>query len=99
MALKELPVPPNCQMSERAAEVLRVWINDKNNVDVTLLPAFAQPEAWGLLLVDIARHAARSYEQDGVMPSGKALDLIRAGFDAEWGSPTDMGSTSKLHSQ
>jgi len=86
-------------MSERAAEVLRVWINDKNNMDVTLLPAFEQPEAWGLLLVDIARHAARSFEQKGARSAREALELIRVGFDAEWESPTDLGSTSKLSPQ
>ena len=99
MALKELPVPPTCQMSERAAEVLRVWINDKNNMDVTLLPAFERPEAWGILLVDIARHAARSFAGDGAMPADAAIELIKAGFDAEWDNPTDIGSTTKVRSQ
>jgi hypothetical protein len=97
--LKELPVPLSCQMSERAAEVLRVWINDKNNMDTTLLPAFADPEAWGILLVDIARHAARAYEQEGTTTAPKALERIRAGFDAEWGHPTDLGTTSKMKPQ
>jgi len=86
-------------MSERAAEVLRVWINDKNNMDVTLMPAFAQPEAWGILLVDIARHAARSFEQEGAKSAAEALELIRAGFEAEWDSPTDFGSTTKMNPQ
>jgi hypothetical protein len=97
--LNELPVPPSSQMSEKASEVLRVWINADRNMDVTLRSAFADPAAWGILLVDIARHVSRAYEQDGEHSMESALNRIRDGFDAEWNHATDPGTTDKLHEQ
>ena len=97
--LNELPVPPSSQMSEKASEVLRVWINADRNMDVTLRPAFADPSAWGILLVDIARHVARAYEQDREHSMQAALARIREGLDAEWDHATDLGTTNKLHPQ
>lgn len=99
MQIKELPVPPTSQMSEKAAEVLRVWINADRNMDVSLISAFAEPAAWGILLVDIARHVARAYEGDGVCSQAEALGQIRELFDAEWDRPTDLGRTSELREQ
>src|SRR5262249_24694111 len=96
MALNELPVPPSCQMSERASEVLRVWINQDNNMDVSLWTAFADPAAWGILLVDIARHVGRAYESDGTHSQSEALERVWEGLNAEWGNPTDIGHTSKM---
>jgi hypothetical protein len=46
------------------------------------------PAAWGLVLVDLARHSAQAYEHDG-QKRDEVLARIRAGFDAEWSAPTD----------
>jgi Domain of unknown function (DUF5076) len=93
----ELPVPPSSQSSERALEVMRVWINpDNNNMDVTLRSAFADPASWGILLVDIARHVGRAYEAEGDRTQADATARVRAAFDAEWGNPTDSGRTTKI---
>jgi len=97
--LNELPIPPSSQMSERANEVLRVWINADRNMDVALKSAFADPAAWGVLLVDIARHVSRAYEGDGEFQEAEALERIREGFDAEWDRPSDIGRTSAMREQ
>lgn len=44
--------------------------------------------AWGLLLVDIARHAALAYAKEGG-DSRLILKRIRELFEAEWANPTD----------
>jgi hypothetical protein len=49
---------------------------------------WSDPAAWGLLLVDIARHASLAYEREG-RDRAETLARIREGFDAEWSSPTD----------
>jgi hypothetical protein len=50
---------------------------------------------WGMLLVDIARHAARVYAKEGVMDEAEALARIIRMFTAELTDPTDLGSTSE----
>ncbi len=94
--LNELSIPPSSKMSERASEVLRVWINADKRMDTSLRTSFPDPMLWGMLLVDIARHAARAYAQDGSHAEHEALSRIRTGFDAEWHNPTDLGTTKRL---
>ena len=50
------------------------------------------PAAWGILLVDLARHAASSYEQTSGLDRDAALERIKDGIDAEWNSATDTPS-------
>ena len=54
---------------------------------------------WGLLLVDIARHAARAYSREAVMSEEEALARILDMFEAEIARPTDMGSTTPRSQQ
>ena len=53
---------------------------------------------WGLLLVDIARHAARAYARESDYTEEEALTRIVDMFEAEIAKPTDVGSTT-LRSQ
>jgi hypothetical protein len=53
---------------------------------------------WGLLLVDIARHAARAYARESDYTEDEALTRIIEMFEAEIARPTDMGNTT-LRSQ
>lgn len=90
---RELPLPPEALVDPDAAEIFRAWVI-RGGLQVSLQRAFEGPEVWGLLLVDIARHAARVYEREGVCSEAEAMRRIRSLFDAEWGSPTDLGTTS-----
>ncbi len=76
---KEQPLPPDVIDREDAIEVLR---------------AFEEPDMWGLLLVDIARHAARAYSRESEYTEEEALQRITDMFDAEIDRPTDLGSTT-----
>ena len=58
--------------------------------------AFDEPDAWGILLADVARHVARLYAKEQVMAEEQALARVRLLFDAEMDSPTDPGSTSAI---
>jgi hypothetical protein len=94
--VRELPIPPSSLAGESATEVVRVWINADKRMDTSLRTVFPDPMLWGMLLVDIARHVARAYEQDGAHTQDEVLSRIRTGFDAEWGNPTDLGTTKKV---
>jgi len=91
---RRLDPPPLAEKNLNAIEVLRVWAAPGAPQQVALRPVWKDPAAWGLLLVDIARHASRAYAADG-MDEKQVLARIRAGFDAEWASPTDTPQTIK----
>lgn len=92
--MKELAIPP-AAVANKCRELLRVWAGD-GNVHVALAAeVWEDPGAWGILLVDLARHVANAYEQRGYS-SGAALTKIRQGFDAEWGTPTDEPTGSLM---
>ncbi|MEK7793665.1 MAG: DUF5076 domain-containing protein [Candidatus Hydrogenedentota bacterium] len=83
-----LQPPPIALSNPDAVEVLRVWTAPGIGQQVTLRPSWQDPGAWGLMLVDVARHAAKAYENEGHDPQ-EVLARIRELFDAEWSSPTD----------
>ncbi len=85
----QLPIPDAAANAASAMEVLRVWVADGDQHVSLATGLWDDPAAWGLLLVDLARHVARSYEQGGGPNVDAALSRIREAFDAEWNSPTD----------
>jgi hypothetical protein len=87
-------VPPDAIARDDAVEVLRAFVLD-GGLSISFARAFDDPDMWGMLLVDIARHAARVYEKEGVMSAGDALARIAGMFSAELSAPTDLGSTSE----
>ena len=93
--MDELPVPPGAEGVSDATEILRAFIVE-GGLQVALVPAFDEPEVWGVLLADIARHAVRAYAEDGTMSEQDALGAISRMFEAELDEPTDPGSTSAI---
>jgi hypothetical protein len=89
-----LDPPPIAVSNPDAVEVLRVWAAPGVPQQLTLRPVWKDPAAWGLLMVDVARHVSRAYAVDG-RDEKTVLTRIRAGFDAEWGNPTDVPQTLK----
>ena len=95
---RELHIPPNAPADDDAVEILRAWVAN-GNLEVGLIKGWDQPDPWGILLVDLARHAARAFAQEAVCSEDEALQRIRALFDAEWDRPTDLGRTEKVTKQ
>lgn len=86
----ELSPPPNAKNAS-AVEVLRVWAEPGAAQQLVLKTTWKEPGAWGLLLADVARHAAKAYAAEGV-PEAQALDRILQLFHAEFAAPTDTPS-------
>jgi hypothetical protein len=89
-----LAVPPTA-LEYGGVEVLRAAIVE-GGLHVSLRRAFDDPQAWGMLIADVARHAARIYANESDLTEDKALELIRSMFDAEMDAPTDPGTTSAI---
>ena len=91
-ALKELVIPAAAVTDPRSVELIRVWAaGGKQHVSIATA-LWADPAAWGLALVDLAKHIAIAYAQTTHISEREALTRIRAGFDAEWSDPTDSPS-------
>src|ERR1700745_1023502 len=80
--VRELEVPPIANSNAEALEVLRVRAAPGQPQQVTLRTTWKDSGAWGLLLADIARHAAKAYKNEGQDPA-LVLSRIRQLFDAE----------------
>src|SRR3982751_6930477 len=85
---KALETPPIAESDSNAVEVLRVWAVPGKRQQLTLRTTWKDAGAWGLLLADVARHAANAYGKEGADPN-VVLTRIRELFDAEMSSPTD----------
>lgn len=92
MHARQLPVPSAVDTDERAIELVRVWAaHGKQHVSLAT-GIWDDPAAWGVLLVDLAKHVASAYEQSRGDEFDSALARIREGFDAEWENATDEPS-------
>jgi hypothetical protein len=89
-----LHVPP-AALEQGGVEVLRAVIVD-GGLHISLRRAFEDPEAWGMLIADVARHVARIYATEDKFSEEETIERIRALFNAEMDSPTDPGTTSAL---
>ena len=92
VVVSELRVPPDAY-EYGGTEILRAFIVD-GGLHISLIRAFEDSETWGILLVDIARHAARIFSRETGIAEDDALQNIRQIFDAEWDRPTDWGTTN-----
>jgi hypothetical protein len=90
--MNELPVPPTASAARQAVEIARVWIVDGRQHVTLNAKAWKDPAAWGLLLVDLAKHLANAYEQVDGRDADVTLARIKEGFDAEWLHATDEPS-------
>ena len=90
-----LGLPPDV-IEKGGVEILRASVVD-GAVSVALRRAFDDPFTWGVLLVDLARHAARVYAMETNVSEDDAMAEISAGIQAELDDPTDPGSTQALN--
>jgi hypothetical protein len=89
-----LHVPPTA-LEHGGVEVLRAAIVE-GGLHVSLRRAFDDPQAWGMLIADVARHAARIFAKETKLTEAEAIERIRAMFDAEMDAPSDPGTTSAI---
>src|SRR5215213_714541 len=86
-----LGLPPDA-LEKGGIEILRASVVD-GAVSIAIRRAFDDPFTWGVLLVDLARHAARVYAMETEISEEEAMAEIAAGIQAELDDPSDPGST------
>ena len=85
---RELEPPPIARSNSQAVEVLTVWAAPGQPQQLTLRTTWKDAGAWGLLLADIARHAAKAYANEG-HNAVEVLARIQQLMNAEFSEPTD----------
>jgi hypothetical protein len=87
--MNPLGIPPIAEASEDSIELLRLWaVRGAGQQMILRHSAWKDPAAWGLALVDIARHVARAHAQEGKNEE-EVFQRIIAGFKMELESSTD----------
>lgn len=93
--IDEIPIPD--RVEDGSVEIVRIIsLPNGNNVFLILHGTFDDPDPglWGLIAVDLLRHAARGVEnmelkKDGkIQTHGEILARMKEIFDAEWERPT-----------
>ena len=80
--------PPPVARDARATEVLRVWAVPGQPQQLTLRTTWKDAGAWGLLLADVARHAAAAYAEGrrrSESNSGQDSGALRGGMGGTHG--------------
>lgn len=96
---QQLLIPPGAFQDANSRELIRVWAAlGKQHVSLRA-GAWKDPAAWGIVLVDLARHLSRAYEQLGEFDENHALARIREGLEAEWANDTDPDRLGALHTE
>lgn len=86
--IEELPIPDSVLAAHKKAEMARIWIADGDQIVTLSRRLWDDPGAWGLMLVDIAKHVAMAYTAKG-LDVNETLARIRCAMDAEWINPTE----------
>jgi hypothetical protein len=85
----ELLVPPAAESDPNAIEVVRVWVaNGGQHVSINPL-VWNDPQAWGIVLADLAGHVANAYEQALGLDREQTMKKITDLLLAELTAPTD----------
>ena len=89
ISTRQLSIPDTVNIDPKATEIARVWVAGGRQHVTLATDVWDDPAAWGIFLVDLAKHVANAYKETQGREPSATLDRIKEGFDAEWGSPTD----------
>ena len=84
----ELLIPDTAEGDPNAFEVLRVWVAKGGQHVSISTGVWEDPEAWGIVLADLAGHVANAYAQVAGLERQQTLDKIKDFFNRELDSPT-----------
>jgi hypothetical protein len=84
----ELLIPEQARTDKKSLEIIRVWIANESQHFTLRIGLWEDPAAWGLLLADLAKNIAKSYEQDAALELEATLNRIRLAFNVELDTST-----------
>jgi len=93
----QLEVPVAAKTDPRSFELLRVWVANQEQHVSLRAGVWDDPAAWGIMLADLARHVANSYQDHNGFDGLQVLQRIKAARIAELATPTDEPSGQMSH--
>ena len=66
-----------------------MWSSEDRQTFVINATSMEDPAAWGIIALDMMKHAARAYAHAGAGAKGDVYKRILAGFAAEMQNPTE----------
>jgi hypothetical protein len=91
----QLPVPPAAQADKKSVELLRAWVVNKGlQCSIRIGNEDHEPILWGVLISDVARHAADAINKQNGSSKADVLNQIREVFNSELDAPTAETSGS-----
>jgi hypothetical protein len=85
----ELQVPPGAESDAESFELIRLWVANEHEHVSLRAGVWEDAGAWGLLLADLARHAATAEAQTSDGDPDEILRRIMYAFESEMASPTE----------
>ncbi|HEX2780074.1 MAG TPA: DUF5076 domain-containing protein [Gemmatimonadaceae bacterium] len=85
----QLALPQELLDDPNARELARVWFSEERQTLLIDARVIDEPAAWGLFALDLMKHAARAYAQQGGISKEDAYKRMLAMFAAEMKNPTE----------
>jgi hypothetical protein len=83
----ELTPPAAAAEDPKSFEIARLWMADDAQHVVLRTELWPDPAAWGIVLADLARHVAVSYQRSSGYGAGEALERVLTGLRAGLEAP------------
>lgn len=87
--VNQLGIPAEPLADADAYELARIWSSDGHQYFVLHVAPEADPAAWGIMALDLMKHAARAYQQLDGNSKEDHYKRILAGFMVEMQNPTE----------
>jgi hypothetical protein len=99
--MRPLVIPPPAQRDETATQLISAWAAEKGlhctlNIGIWHDSGRDEPESWGILLSDLARHAANALQERYGLNSADTLARIHQAIDIELLDPSS-DTTGAFH--
>lgn len=82
-----LGLPP-ATLEKGGVEILRAGVVE-GTLHIAIRRAFDDPQAWGMVIADVARHVARIHAMETGTSETETVERIRGMFDAELDGGTE----------
>lgn len=98
---RELEIPSGVGVEDNPIEMVRFWISaGEDHVSLkigTCVPSENEPEMWGSIIADIAKHAVRGMRQDNpnLCSEDELLARIESGFRERLSQDPDLSGQLK----
>jgi hypothetical protein len=95
--MRTLLIPPAAQRDDNAVQMLSAWIAEQGmhctvNIGMWHAAGRDEPQAWGILLADIARHIGNAIQEERGVVAAEVTDAILVSMMSELESPTSAAS-------